>query len=189
MRTLLNRMTFASIAVCCLPLARLGFSQPLPMAVVSPEVSRDRIVTFRLLAPNAKEVSVIGEFSRNATAMTKDEKGVWSVTVARSGLMSTATGSQWMVSTCRIPATRLSGRAAWQTRARWRYPAMRPHSWRYATCRTEPFTTTGITRSSSTLVAASLFTRLRVARGATKRPIPCSTCCTEWAMTSVSGHR
>lgn len=81
MRTPLNRMTFASIAVCCLPLARLGFSQPLPMAVVSPEVSRDRIVTFRLLAPNAKEVSVFGEFSRNATAMTKDEKGVWSVTV------------------------------------------------------------------------------------------------------------
>jgi enterochelin esterase family protein len=51
------------------------------MAVVSPEVSPDRRVTFRLLAPDAKEVSVHGEFAPKAIPMTKDEKGGWSVTV------------------------------------------------------------------------------------------------------------
>jgi hypothetical protein len=61
--------------------AGLAFLQPPSMAVVSPEVGPDRRVTFRLLAPNAKEVSVRGEFSRSATPMVKDEKGVWTVTV------------------------------------------------------------------------------------------------------------
>jgi hypothetical protein len=58
-----------------------AIAQPPPMAVVSPEVHADRSVTARLLAPNAKQVSVNGEFIRHPVAMTKDEKGVWSVTV------------------------------------------------------------------------------------------------------------
>ena len=36
------------------------------MAVVSPEVGDTHTVTFRLLAPNAKDVSVNGEFTRKA---------------------------------------------------------------------------------------------------------------------------
>ena len=51
------------------------------MAVVSPEAGADRTVTFRLLAPNAKEVTVSGEFTRKPIAMEKDEKGVWSTKV------------------------------------------------------------------------------------------------------------
>jgi enterochelin esterase family protein len=48
---------------------------------VSPEVSADRKVTFRLRAPNAKEVSVTGEVPGGPHKMTKDDQGVWSVTV------------------------------------------------------------------------------------------------------------
>jgi enterochelin esterase family protein len=64
-----------------LPLARTAIAQPPAMAVVSPEVDAGRRITFRLLAPNAKEVSVHGEFTRAAIPMAKDEKGVWSASV------------------------------------------------------------------------------------------------------------
>jgi hypothetical protein len=46
--------------------------------VKSPEVGADRRVTFRLRAPNAKEVAVALGGSR--LAMQKDEQGVWSAT-------------------------------------------------------------------------------------------------------------
>ena len=49
--------------------------------VISPEVSADRHVTFRLLAPKATEVSVSGEFMQGSKAMLKADNGVWSVTV------------------------------------------------------------------------------------------------------------
>ena len=48
--------------------------------VRSPEVSADRRVTFRLRAPNAKEVIVTGEAGR--LPMQKDELGIWTVTTA-----------------------------------------------------------------------------------------------------------
>ena len=47
---------------------------------VSPEVHADRTVTFRLRAPKAAEVAVSGEFGASGK-MTKDDKGIWSVTV------------------------------------------------------------------------------------------------------------
>jgi enterochelin esterase family protein len=50
-------------------------------ALVSPEVHPDRTVTFRLRAPNAKEVKVAGEWPGGATSLTKDDGGVWSATV------------------------------------------------------------------------------------------------------------
>src|SRR5438876_7543295 len=52
-----------------------------PAPVRSPEVSDDRRVTFRLRAPNAKEVMVTGG-AIGRLAMQKDEQGVWSVTTA-----------------------------------------------------------------------------------------------------------
>jgi enterochelin esterase-like enzyme len=51
-----------------------------PAPVRSPEVSADGKVTFRLRAPNAKEVAVTGIGER--LAMVKDEQGVWSATTA-----------------------------------------------------------------------------------------------------------
>jgi enterochelin esterase family protein len=55
-------------------------AKPQVVRVVSPEVCPDRTVTFRLRAPKASEVTVSGEFGKPA-AMTKDENGVWSVTL------------------------------------------------------------------------------------------------------------
>src|SRR5437764_15119684 len=49
-----------------------------PAPVRSPEVSADGKVTFRLRAPNAKEVAVTGIGQR--LGMTKDDQGVWSAT-------------------------------------------------------------------------------------------------------------
>jgi enterochelin esterase-like enzyme len=49
-----------------------------PAPVRSPEVASDGKVTFRLRAPNAKEVVVTGIGQR--LAMQKDEQGVWSAT-------------------------------------------------------------------------------------------------------------
>jgi enterochelin esterase-like enzyme len=48
--------------------------------VTSPEVATDRRVTFRLLAPEAKAVTVSGDFGSDA-GMRKGEDGVWSATV------------------------------------------------------------------------------------------------------------
>lgn len=51
--------------------------------VVSPEVAADNKVTFRLYAPNVKEVRLTGDFIPNNTSLKKDEAtGVWSYTTA-----------------------------------------------------------------------------------------------------------
>lgn len=52
--------------------------------IVSPEVKTDKTVTFRFLAPDAKEVKIMGDWMPGkdripgSEAMTKDEKGIWS---------------------------------------------------------------------------------------------------------------
>src|SRR4051812_8602134 len=61
--------------------AQRGKRQPTPNdGLKSTEVGEDRKVTFRIYAPKADEVSVSGEFGRGGK-MTRDEKGVWSLTV------------------------------------------------------------------------------------------------------------
>jgi enterochelin esterase-like enzyme len=55
--------------------------QPTPNdTLISPEILPDHRLTFRLYAPKASEVKVAGDFGSEAK-MTKDDKGVWSVTV------------------------------------------------------------------------------------------------------------
>lgn len=49
--------------------------------VVSPDVHPDRTVTFRLKAPNASEVTLTGDWLPSSEKLTKDEKGIWSVTL------------------------------------------------------------------------------------------------------------
>lgn len=105
-----------SAALCLLPAALHAQSRPTPpisvdrgvepAAVLSPEVLPDHRVTFRIGAPNAKSVSVDGEFIRQANAiaippgdrtagptpqitMVKDKDGVWTGTTTtpiRSGV-------------------------------------------------------------------------------------------------------
>ena len=46
--------------------------------IISPEVQKDRRVTFRLRAPNAKSVAVN---LQGTHSMTKNDEGLWSVTI------------------------------------------------------------------------------------------------------------
>lgn len=51
--------------------------------VVSPEIGADNKITYRLYAPNAKQVGLTGDFIASNTRLTKDEaSGVWSFTTA-----------------------------------------------------------------------------------------------------------
>jgi hypothetical protein len=52
-------------------------------AIFSPDVHKDRTVTLRLNAPKATEVTLSGNITvdKPTMPMTKDEKGVWSITV------------------------------------------------------------------------------------------------------------
>src|SRR5205823_5074167 len=50
-------------------------------AIVSPEVTADHHVTFRLLAPKANEVILNGEFMSGNKTLQKAENGLWSLTV------------------------------------------------------------------------------------------------------------
>jgi len=62
-------------------LAQRARRQPTPNDnLKSTEVAPDRKVTFRIYAPKADEVAVNGDFGQGGK-MTKDDKGVWSLTV------------------------------------------------------------------------------------------------------------
>jgi enterochelin esterase family protein len=59
---------------------QLDQNRPMAAPVVSPEVNADRTIIFRISAPTATEVQLmLGNNKRYP--MTKDDKGVWSVTV------------------------------------------------------------------------------------------------------------
>src|SRR4051812_46040096 len=66
-------------------LASMAFAQRAPApggtGVTSPEVHPDRTVTFRLMAPKASEVTLTGDWLASPAPLTKDDKGVWSVTL------------------------------------------------------------------------------------------------------------
>lgn len=49
--------------------------------VISPEIHADKKVTFRYLAPAAKEVKLSAQFEKAPVFMTKEASGIWSVTV------------------------------------------------------------------------------------------------------------
>jgi enterochelin esterase family protein len=71
----------ALLAIASTAIAQRPQRQPTPNDTLkSPEVSDDHKVTFRIYAPKASAVSVGGDFGAPAT-LTKDDKGVWSVTV------------------------------------------------------------------------------------------------------------
>ncbi len=87
----------AAVAILALGLAGAAFAQAPPAPapapgqrmgapqgprVVSPEILADKRVTFRLLAPKAGTVVLNGNWDQGTNiAMTKDDQGIWSVTV------------------------------------------------------------------------------------------------------------
>jgi enterochelin esterase family protein len=74
-----------SATVVLLALPARGQNPPAPnlrpAPVVSPEIAPDRRVTFRLRAPDAKTVEVVG-LPDTPLTMSKDAQGVWSATTA-----------------------------------------------------------------------------------------------------------
>src|SRR5436189_5951501 len=80
MKTLLWSMA-AGLALCLT--SSISFAQSRPPAVRSPEVQADRKVTFRILAPEAKAVTINGDWMPPSTQvpLIKDDHGVWSVTL------------------------------------------------------------------------------------------------------------
>lgn len=73
------KRTFVFLSACLL-IASIAPAQTPPLPLVSPEVHSDNRVTFRLRAPNAKEVSVSLDVFAKPLSMQKDDQGVWSVT-------------------------------------------------------------------------------------------------------------
>ncbi len=67
-----------SLIPLCILLVPSLLAQP---AVHSPEVAADHMVTFRIVAPAAREVTVAGEFMKGSKPLQKDDKGLWSVTL------------------------------------------------------------------------------------------------------------
>ena len=79
MAHLSRTVTTAAVALILLgPLGRRPAART--AGPLSPEVTTERRVVFRLQAPNAKAVQVQGDFTAKAHDMTKDDKGVWSFT-------------------------------------------------------------------------------------------------------------
>lgn len=91
----LERLTLAAVAALAIAVllgaqtppaaaipGRGGRGAP-PAPIRSPEVNPDRTVTFRLRAPQAPSVELVGEVlqGKGPQAMTKGDDGVWSITI------------------------------------------------------------------------------------------------------------
>ena len=79
------KMRYFYILVVLLLSPQMHAQENLPFGekreIVSPEIHPDNSVTFRLVAPNANNVSVTGDFlTQGKQQMTKDASGVWSCT-------------------------------------------------------------------------------------------------------------
>jgi|WetSurMetagenome_2_1015567.scaffolds.fasta_scaffold121371_2 enterochelin esterase-like enzyme len=75
-------LVLAIVATSCLAAFAQAPAAGAPPAVKSPDLLADGRVTLRLLAPKATEVRLNGDWpDGRSVAMTKDDQGVWSVTV------------------------------------------------------------------------------------------------------------
>src|SRR5215207_6900162 len=76
------RRVLISVAVV-LAFVATAVAQGPPPAVHSPEVHADRTVTFRLRAPSASSVDLVGEVlqGKGPQTMSRSADGVWSVTI------------------------------------------------------------------------------------------------------------
>src|SRR3954467_2955881 len=83
------RFVFAAVFAGCALYAQRGpapYYEDTNNIPVSPEIQGDRKVTFRLFAPKASDVVLMGspgilEFTKKPMPLQKDEKGVWSLTI------------------------------------------------------------------------------------------------------------
>ena len=73
-------MKTALILIAALTLAAHAQNAPRPAPIVSPDIADGR-VTFRMRAPQAKEVALRGQWNKDAVPMTRGEDGVWTAAV------------------------------------------------------------------------------------------------------------
>ena len=67
------------LSILCQPASQLQAQRR--QSIISPEVHRDSRVTFRLRAPQAKQVKIEAGFVQGNQLMKKDENGLWSITL------------------------------------------------------------------------------------------------------------
>ena len=171
-------------AACCFAAARLRQRGGAPYyedtnnVPVSPEVHADRTVTFRLFAPKASEVVLMGspgilEVIKKPMPLQKDDKGVWSLTVGPlpAGFLHLWLRDRWRPAHARSvesePGSAPLGADQLVHRAR---RGEGRHS-KNAACRMGRFTWSSTTRRISTPSAWSTSTRRRATRPA-KRKYP-----------------
>jgi enterochelin esterase-like enzyme len=77
----MTRLAHCVVALSLLAAPARALAQDQPPQFLSPDVSADGRVTFRLWAPHANAVRVTAMEGQEPAAMTKDDRGVWSVTV------------------------------------------------------------------------------------------------------------
>lgn len=58
-----------------------SYSQQRALPFVSPEIHKDKTVTFRFRAPDARVVKLNSQITQEPVSMTKGENGIWSVTI------------------------------------------------------------------------------------------------------------
>jgi enterochelin esterase-like enzyme/predicted esterase len=56
-------------------------TRPAQRNIISPEILADHRVTFRINAPKASDVAINGDFLQGSQKLTKDDTGLWSLTV------------------------------------------------------------------------------------------------------------
>ncbi|HTV80336.1 MAG TPA: hypothetical protein VMF03_18935 [Steroidobacteraceae bacterium] len=79
MKRSVSAMTLAAASIACAAYGQTFAPGP---RLHSPEIAADHHVTFRLYAPKANEVTFNADWiGATNLAMTKDDQGVWSLTV------------------------------------------------------------------------------------------------------------
>ncbi len=69
------------VSILACPSSHLQAAASRRQVIISPEVHSDGSVTFRLRAPSAKRVGVSIQFAQDVQPMTKNESGLWSITL------------------------------------------------------------------------------------------------------------
>ena len=152
--------------------------------VKSPEIAADERVTFRLRAPNAKEVAV--SIGGKRLPMQKDEQGVWSVT---SDPMAPDFYTYSLVidgATINDPSNRQVQTSFGSFQSMFIVPGPQPGCRRRACRAARSRAMRSIPPSPTTTATSSSTRRPATTRGA-RSPIPCCTCCMDWATMRSGG--
>lgn len=78
----MKRVCSLVFAIACVaPLAAQQNRPPRPKPVVSPLIGEDGSVTFQIKAPEAREIFVTGQMTKEKVALTRDDAGLWTAVI------------------------------------------------------------------------------------------------------------